>query len=165
MTSPTKDTVPPPTISNTPPPEEVKAYKRRLFETASRSYINDRLNVELPEHLHGEWIAIDDFSQYHAATKGFQDGAEYLTENNKLFQRPDGSTVGDVKFMVIPKWKYDAQQEQLAVEAARKSGIRGKAEVDEMYAQYAQSIGLGDIGDQSTTRVINGDELAKQLKR
>ena len=146
------DTVPPPTV--TPSQTEVQEYKRRLFETASRSYVNDRLHVSLPPHLHGEWIGIDDFSQYHAATKGFVDGTDYLTENNKLFQRPDGSTVGDVKFMVIPKWKHEAQKELAEIESAAKAGLRDKDEIAEMYSQYSSSINLGNLGDKSTTKVV-----------
>lgn len=159
----TTDTVPPPT--STPTEQEVKDFKRRLFETASRSYINDRLNVELPPDMHGEWIGVDDFSQYHASLKGFVDGAQYLTDNNKMFQRPDGSTLGDVRFMVIPKWKYEAMQELAQMESARKAGIRGKAEVDDMYSEYARSIGLNELGEASNTRSISGTEIDTLLNK
>jgi len=146
------DTVPPTT--NAPSQEEVLKYKRRLFETASRSYLNDQLTVQLPPELHGEWLGIDDFSQYHASIKGFVDGTEYITEQNKLFQRPDGSTLGDVKFMIIPKWKYDAQRELAAMESAAKAGLQGKDEVDSMYSKYSESLGLERLAEKTTTKVI-----------
>jgi hypothetical protein len=162
-TSTSADTIPP--VTSKPTEEQVKEFKRRLFETASRSYINDRLHVNLPDDLHGEWIGIDDFSQYHANLKGFVDGSSYLTAENQLFQRPDGSTLGDVKFMVIPKWKYDAMQEIAQLESARKAGLRGKAETDAMYSQYAQSIGLPELGESSFSRSISGKEIDDLLNK
>jgi hypothetical protein len=63
--------------------------------------------------------------------------------------------------MVIPKWKYEAQQELAQLESARKSGLQGKAEVDEMYSQYANNLGLKELGEQSLTRVVPGTEIDK----
>ena len=157
------DTVPKPTVT-TPSDAEILEYKRRLFETADRSYVNDRLSVNLPPHLHGEWIGIDDFSQFHAQAKGYVDGSEFLGEHNKIHDRPDGSTVGDVKFMVIPKWKYEAQIEQAAIISERNSGINSDA-ANERYQAYAQQLGLGVERENSTGRRITGAELQGHLPR
>lgn len=145
--------------------DEKLAFKRRLFETADRSYLNDRFNVTLPEGLYGEWIGTDDFSQYNAQTKGFVDGAEYLGAFNKIHEQADGkSTIGDVKFMVIPKWKYEAHQEMAAVEAARKSGLTADHGRD-LYAAHARSIGLNVEPEKATARIIDGNELNAITKR
>lgn len=147
-----------------PSEKEVLEYKRRLFETADRSYVNDRLLVRIPDHLHGEWIGIDDFSQFHAQAKGYVDGSEFLAEHNKLNERPDGTSVGDVKFMVIPKWKYEAQQEQAALIAERQSGINSDA-ANEQYKAYAEKLGLGVEAENSTGRRLSGAELQAHLPR
>lgn len=147
-----------------PSEKEVLEYKRRLFETADRSYVNDRLLVKIPDHLHGEWIGVDDFSQFHAQTKGYVDGSEFLGEHNKLHERPDGTSIGDVKFMVIPKWKYEAQQEQAAIIAERRSGINSDS-ANEQYKAYAASIGLGVESENSTGRRLSGTELQAHLPR
>ena len=157
-----KDTVPPPT--NAPSEKEILEYKRRLFETADRSFVNDRLNVELPDNLHGEWVGVDDFSQFHAQAKGYIDGSEYLQAHNKLHERPDGSTVGDVRFMVIPKWKYEAQQEQAKIMAERQSGINSDT-ANEQYKAYAAKLGLGVEADRSVGRSISGAELQAHIPR
>jgi hypothetical protein len=151
-------------LTTKPSSEEVLEYKRRLFETADRSFVNDRLNVELPENLHGEWIGIDDFSQFHAQAKGYSDGSEYLQAHNRLHERPDGSTVGDVKFMVIPKWKYVAQQEQAAIMSERQSGINSDTANDQ-YKSYASRLGLGVETDGSIGRNISGAELQAHIPR
>lgn len=165
MTAATKptDNIPKPT-ANEPTEQEKLEYKRRLFETADRSFVNDRLTVNIPSHLHGEWVGIDDFSQFHAQAKGFIDGSEFLGENNKVHDRPDGSTVGDVKFMVIPKWKHEAQVEQAAIISERNSGINSDA-ASERYRAYAQQLGLGVERESSTGRRITGAELQGHLPR
>jgi len=152
-------------IIQAPSQEEVLQYKRRLFETADRSYLNDRLNVPLPPELYGEWIGTDDFSQYNAIQRGFIDGAEYLTEFNKVHDTSSGSVIGDVKFMVIPKWKYEAQREIAALESARRSGLNAN-QTDEEYKSYAKSIGLGiDDSLKTTARRVSGEELQATLNR
>lgn len=149
-----------------PSPEEIAAYRRVQFESADRSYLNDRLNVQLPAGLHGEWIGRDDFSQYQAKAKGFVDGSDYLGEFNKLYESADGkSAVGDVVFMVIPKWKYIEQIKVAEAFAARRSGINAR-DVDEAEKLQAESMGLGVAGDERTTaRVIDGAELNSILSR
>lgn len=161
MTTPSKPTTP---ASTSPSEKEVLEYKRRLFETADRSYVNDRLLVKIPDHLHGEWIGIDDFSQFHAQAKGYVDGSEYLAEHNKVHDRPDGTAIGDVKFMVIPKWKYEAQQEQAALNAERQSGINSDA-ANEQYRAYAERLGLGVENENTTGRRLSGTELQAHLPR
>lgn len=148
-----------------PSQEEILEYRKRQFEAADRSYLNDRLNVPLPEGLHGEWIGRDDFSQYQAKAKGFVDGAEFLGEFNKLYETPDGkSAVGDVVFMVIPKWKYIEQVRVAEAIAAKRSGINAR-EVDEAEKAMAESMGLGvERAEKTTARVIDGTELNSILK-
>lgn len=152
------------TLNLNPTPEEIQAFKRRQVEIADRSFLNDRLNVNLPEGLHGEWVGRDDFSQYQAQSKGFIDGTEYLGQFNKLYETSDGkSAVGDVTFMVIPKWKQEAYEQHNALVAARKSGLNPEY-VSKMEEQYAQELGLKKFPDNTTARVIDGNELNSLLK-
>jgi hypothetical protein len=154
-----------PTQATAPTAQEVQDFKRRLIETADRSYLNDRFNVALPDHLYGQWVGTDDFSQFQAEQQGYVDGSEYLKKFNKIHEQADGkSTIGDVKFMVIPKWKHEAYEERNALISTRKSGLNPD-EVTRMEQAYAQSIGLERFPDTTTARVVNGDELNALLKR
>lgn len=148
-----------------PTEEEILNYRRKQFEQADRSYLNDRLNVELPEGLYGEWIGKDDFSQYQAKAKGFVDGSQYLGEFNRLYETADGkSAVGDVVFMVIPKWMKEEQQRVADAYAARRSGINAK-DVDEAEKVMAEQMGLGvEKNEKTSARVIDGTELNTILK-
>lgn len=152
-----------PLLNLKPTPEEVAAFRKRQIEMADRSFLNDRLNVDLPEGLHGEWIGRDDFSQYNAQTLGFVDGTEYLGKFNKLYETADGkSAVGDVQFMVIPKWKYDTYLEQRQLESARKSGLNPDY-VRQQEQALAEQLGL-KAEPNTTARVIDGTELNSLLK-
>lgn len=147
-----------------PTPEQQIQYKRRLFETADRSFIVDRLNVKLPEGLTGEWHGTDALSQMIAEAKGFRDGSKYLEKHNKLHDNPEGNRVGDVRFMVIETWRYEAQREAERLQANRRSGI--SADANDEYREYAKSIGLGiQEGEVSSGRIIDGHELQAHLKR
>lgn len=148
-----------------PTKEEILEYRRKQLAQADRSYLNDRLNVELPDGLYGEWIGRDDFSQYQAQAKGFVDGSQYLQKYNKLYETADGkSAVGDVVFMVIPKWMKEEQDKVAQEIADRRSGIRAR-DVDETEKALAESIGLSVDRDAKTTaRVIDGNELKTIIK-
>lgn len=152
-------------IIQKPSAEEIEAFRQRTIELADRSYINDRLNVQLPEHLYGEWIGTDDFSQYNASLRGFVDGSEYLSDFNRLHEGAVGSSVGDVKFMVIPKWKQDIFVEAAQEESRRRAGFSGPVPEEAGYKQQAKNEGIGVISEeQSSTRTITGTELQAQLK-
>lgn len=142
MTTPTTNS----TIANEPSQQEKAEYARRVIEMADRSYLSDRLTVALPDHLHGEWIGVDDFSQYNAQVAGFEPcPEEYLNETNHLHHQADGkSSVGDVRFMVVPKWKYDILQEAKRVEAARRSGTDA-AYAESLQEDFQNSYGLSEL--------------------
>jgi hypothetical protein len=155
-------------IIQTPKPTEaeIAEFRKRTLEMADRSYINDRLNVPLPPDMHGEWIGTDDHSQYNAMIRGFVDGAEYLTNINKIHEQATGSSVGDVKFMVIPKWKQEVYLEAAQRESLRRSGFNGPVGEEDMFKQQASQAGLGVINDERpSTKSISGVELESQLKR
>lgn len=147
-----------------PTADEIAQFRARTIEAADRSWINDRLVVDLPEHLHGEWHSTDHGTQMISQATGFVDGSEYLSERNVIHDGPDGKTVGDVKFMVIPKWKYQVIQEEKLREADRRSGLNADYQGDQDRA-LAQQIGLGVENERSTGRLITGDELNAQLPR
>ena len=151
------------TIIQKPSAEEIESFRQRTIEMADRSYVNDRLNVALPEGLYGEWIGTDDFSQYHAQMKGFVDGSEYLSDFNRLHEGAAGSSVGDVKFMVIPKWKHDVYVEAAQAEAERRSGIKSNS-IDQEYKSKGLNSNLGVLNEATESRSLTGTELQAQLK-
>lgn len=162
MITSTSDVVPTTTI--VPTETERLEYRRRMIETADRSFVNDRLTVNLPAGIYGEWHGTDTMSQMIAQTKGFRDGSEYLTEFNKLHNNPEGTTVGDVKFMVIEAWKFEEQEAAARYESNRRAGVSSDMKSEE-YKQSAKSIGLGVENENSSGRVISGTELQAHIPK
>ncbi len=151
-------------------PDEIKEFTRQYIETADRSFINERLQVRnLPPHFHGEWVAVDPFSQFNAKAKGFVDGTEYLTDDNVVHYTPEGGVIGDVKFMVMSKQRFQAMQEIDQLNAQRRTGISLTA--DEEYRMLAEKVGanvdgknFGATNERNTTRILEGAEVDTVLK-
>lgn len=158
MTSPTPTT--PKQLNET----ELAAFKSRYIETADRSYLNERLAVRnLPDHLYGEWVGTDSFSQFNAKARGFVDGASYLGPDNIMHYTPEGGVIGDVKYMVISKQLYNAMKDIDDEKARKQSGIGFK---DEAYKETARQMKLGVSNEeQGSTRVLRGDAASEIISK
>jgi len=88
--------------------------KARFARVLERGYIVDRLSVEIPPGLHGEWVAVDQVERWEAL--GFEVDKKYAFKRQL---HPDGSgdksggaaRVGDVIFMTCPQEDYEIMQE------------------------------------------------------
>lgn len=144
--------------------EERAAYRARLVETGERSFIDERMNVKLPDHLHGEWVGVDDASQWGARSKGFVSGEEFIKSDNFLHAHPEGGRIGDVKFMVCPRWQYEERETVNRNIIARKHNLNVDAPTIATYNQMAAS-GINPMRDEvSQGHAISGDELAKIIR-
>ncbi len=148
-------------------PEAAKVFERIYIETADRtSFLNERLSSpNLPPHLVGEWHGTDDFSQFQSRQRGFVDGSEYVPADMFMHNSPLGGAIGDVKYMVISKQKYDIMQKVDRERAERTSGL---THYENRTKQEAREINLGVEGEATQTRVLRGDEaslLINQAKK
>jgi hypothetical protein len=84
---------------------DVGTFRARMAAVLDRGVINDRLTIDIPKNLHGEWVVNDPFELERAAMLGFTDGSEYVSK--RLAHHQDGKpTMGDVRFMVQPMWMH-----------------------------------------------------------
>lgn len=92
-----------------------KEKKARIARVLERGYIVDRLTVELPKDLHGEWVPIDQIERWEAL--GFSVDKEHAFKRQL---HPDGSgdrttggtaRVGDVMFMTCSQEDFEIMQE------------------------------------------------------
>lgn len=96
--------------------ERQKAHykKHRLARVLDRGFTIDRLTVDLPKHLWGEWVPNTPSDLARANLLGFVEDKEYATRRG-LHDGGDGSArVGDVTFMVQPIWMHEALEEEKA---------------------------------------------------
>src|SRR5512134_1033127 len=79
--------------------------KARFARVLDRGFSVDRLTVELPPDLYGEWIPTDQVDR--AELLGFRDGAEYANKR-QLHAGADGKArVADVVFMVQDREEHE----------------------------------------------------------
>lgn len=150
-------------LSQIPTSEEVLQYKTRLAQVYERGLIVDRLHVDLPDHLHGEWVSRDVGEIARMELLGFQVDTEYATKR-KLNDKADGSAIiGDVVFMIQPKWMkevHDEKRRQMYFDTHLKK--KQKEESDFITSQAS-------IGEDQNTRVASqyenlpGHELSQRM--
>lgn len=122
-----------------------KEFKAKIARVVTRGYIVDRLNVELPPDVHGEWISDDPVAIAEAAALGFEIDKTYAVKNALHSNAAGEAKVGDVVFMTIPKWQKDIIEEAKKEERDRFHGVKGKsrpAEETQYEANIAQETPL-----------------------
>ena len=144
-------------------PEERARYRARVIEQGERSFLDDRMNVGLPDHLYGEWVSIDDYSQTIAAQNGFVDGTQFLKKDKFLHAHPEGGRVGDVRFMVCAKWQHEEREKVKKELTAKKHGLNVDVPGRALRNQLANE-GLNPDSDSTVTQAVDGEALAQLLK-
>src|SRR5690348_7452414 len=92
-------------IGVNPSAEEVIEYRQRLARVYDRGLIIDRLHVDLPDHVYGEWHSGDELTRAAMDLKGFIVDTEYAPKS-KLHDSGNGEgKAGDVIHYIMPKWK------------------------------------------------------------
>lgn len=94
--------------------EEENTYtqrKARLAEVYERGLTGDRLHVDLPPELYGEWVPRDVVSIHRKEALGFKIDTEYAPKR-ALHDKGDGASyVGDCVFMVCDREVRDILDE------------------------------------------------------
>lgn len=154
-------------------PEELKRIraekKARLVRVLARGYTNDRLTVDMPPGVYGEWILNDPLSIQAAEAIGFKMDTEIAKKQLAgVHDTGDGrSVVGDVVFMVMDSEDKELHEEirREAFELANgKPGQeRGQKEEREFVAD-ARAAGL-PIVEESRNRTARKAELEAALRR
>lgn len=89
--------------------------KARLAVVLERGVIHDRLAVNLPKHLYGEWVRADPLEIDRMRTLGFHVDEEFSTKRAIHSDGSSGNRVGDVIYMVC-----DRENKELIDEVRRE---------------------------------------------
>lgn len=84
-------------------PEQRAKRKAMLVQAFDRGIIHDRLKVQLPPHLHGEWARNDPMEIDRLRSVGFEVDYEYATKRSLHSDGSGGAVVGDVIHMICPR--------------------------------------------------------------
>jgi len=148
--------------------KELRAQKKaRLIRVLDRGVIIDRLHVDLPAHLHGEWFPKDTLAVHEANVLGFHVDTEYATKM-PMFDNKDpdgGAVVGDVIFMVCEKETKELIDEIRTENFERVHGKHGRGQREERdFATSTRAVGL-PVVDESSSRTARKQELQEALQK
>lgn len=122
------------TLSQLPPTEAEKSeYKAKLAQILERGLVIDMLQVDLPDHLRGQWVSKTGGFVERMQLLGYQVDTEHAPKKSVHDQGDGSAGVSDVIFMVIPTWKKEMQDtviKQRYYETHIKDRRKGKEERD-----------------------------------
>lgn len=154
-----------PIIPGTPeflalPPEEQQARVARVLDRASQV---DRLYVDLPADVYGEWIKDEPLALAEAERKGFVIDEVYAPKHTIH----ESNRQGDVVFMTMPKALkelYDKQERANYTQThGKKDPKTGVVKNQAEDIEFKNSpIGLPTIDESSSTE-ISGTEISTTL--
>lgn len=84
-------------------PEQRSKRKAMLVQAFDRGIIHDRLKVDLPPHIHGEWVRNDPMEIDRLRSLGFEVDLEFASRRNLHSDGTGAAIVGDVVHMICPK--------------------------------------------------------------
>jgi hypothetical protein len=132
--------------------------KARIARVLDRGASGERLNVQLPAHLHGEWVPHDEVSIFEKERLGFRIDTEFAPKR-ALHSKGDGkSLVGDCVFMVCAKEDKEIIDE-IRNDQYLKLNRKGKVQKEESdFNSLTQKEGLEPLTEGSVN-TARKDEL------
>lgn len=142
--------------------ETPEQYKARVARVLDRSFVVDRLHVDLPDDLHGEWVPNEPWEIIRYQTLGFKVDDEHAVKR-KLNDSGDGkAVVGDVVFMTQPKWQHDI----LVAEKARiyaDTHLKPRQKEEKDYEANVKSLGDVPVTINSSHEQVPGSQIRESL--
>lgn len=138
------------TLDNMSSAERKEHFRARLASVTERGLINDRLHVDLPDSVHGEWVNADPAEVAMYESLGFTVDTEYA-KKRALHEETGSVRVGDVIHMTCPKELIEVinenkQKKFIEMHGDPKASIRTKLTED-----ATTDFGSPDITMESTS--------------
>lgn len=154
-------------LSNAERQKQRQQRKARYAQILERGVVGDRLHVDLPPDVYGEWVTNDLQEIYRKQALGFVIDTEYAKKRALHTNGTDQAIVGDVIFMTLPREDKEILDEIRQEQFDRingKPGDRRSLKEEREYTQQVLKEGghLGVIAE-SDTRQVRKDELEAAL--
>jgi len=132
--------------------------RSKLASILDRGIVQDRLLVELPEDLHGEWVRNDPLEIRRLETLGFRIDNEYAVKRAIHSDGTSSAIVGDVIHMICPKEVKDVISEIRIERMVREhAGKRtGKSNVNKEERELLTDV--NKFRDSGVSAFINSSE-------
>lgn len=154
-------------------PAEIKRLraekKAKIMRVLERGQVVDRLQVELPGNLYGEWIPDDKQEIARMQLLDFWVDDKYATQR-ALHDKGDGrSIMGDTVFMVCERETKEIideiRREQFEVRNGKPGAVTKSQGEEKEFASQTKTLGIGPVVEESTTRQVRRDQIAAALNK
>lgn len=143
--------------------------KAKLARILDRGVVQDRLVVELPDHLYGEWFRNNPMDIQRARALGFEIDTEYATKRAVHSNATGGAVVGDVIFMTCPKEVHEVIEEIRLERTVRRHSpdSKGRNREERDLVKNIEDLGSPNIKaiTESSENRVNYSEIAKAVER
>lgn len=137
--------------------EERAKQKARLAVLLDRGIVQDRLTVELPSDLHGEWARNDPLEIQRLRTFGFEVDTKYAPAHALHNDGTGSAVVGDVVFMITSRENKEIIDEIRHEQFLRSNSPR-KAKEEKQFEEKTDK----DTGGQIPTFVDSQQRVARR---
>lgn len=138
--------------------------KRQVAEIYERGLVGDRLHVELPKELVGQWVPNDPQSIYRMEALGYVIDNKFATKR-RLHDKGDGAAyVGDVVHMIAPRQIRDVVEKIKRERYDRIHGKPGRQKEERDFEANQQTIassGISTINESDAETVENIDDIRR----
>lgn len=146
-------------------PEERAAKKARLAVLLDRGIVNDRLKVDLPPDVHGEWVRNDPLDVQRLRALGFEVDNQFATAHGLHNDGTGSAIIGDVVFMTTSRENKDLIDE-IRHEQFLRSNNPKKAREEKQFEEKTGKDTGGQIPTftDSTQRSVRKEEIMAALQ-
>lgn len=142
--------------------------KATLIRVLERGQVADRLQVDLPPELYGEWVPNDKMSIYEKELLGFKVDTEYAPKRRLHDQGDNSSVIGDAIFMTCTKEDHEIHEEirRENYEAlnAKPGSFTAPQREEKEFSADQRTIGM-PVVQESRNRVARKAEIETALAR
>lgn len=142
--------------------ETPEQYKARVARVLDRSFVVDRLHVDLPNELWGEWCPNEPWEILRYETLGFTIDNQYATKR-KLNDTGDGkAVVGDVVFMTQPRWQHDILEKEKA-DIYTRTHLQKRQKEEKDFEGNVKGLGDVPVMVNSSHENVPGSQIRESL--
>lgn len=137
--------------------------KKRIAEIYDRGVVGDRLHVDLPPHIVGQWVPNDQQAVYRMESMGYTVDTEFAPRR-RLHDKGDGASyVGDVIHMIAPREVRDVIDEVKRERYDRIHAKSGKQKEETDFESSQRTLSTAGIGtiNESKTHSVNKDDIKR----
>lgn len=154
-------------------PAEIKRLraekKAKILRILERGQVVDRLQVELPDGLHGEWVPDDKQEIARMQLLDFWVDDKYAAQR-ALHEKGDGrSVIGDTVFMVCERETKEIideiRRDQFEVRNGKPGAVTKSQGEEKEFATQTKTLGIGPVVEESSTRQVRKEQIEAALKQ